>query len=385
MTIRWIFYYLDQSFLLHSKDFPVILEMGLLQFQSFIFLDVELKEKALQGVCRLVEAERKEVSRDQVDSDLLRKSIALFHDLGVYTHHFEPLFLQESESFFVSWSEKEANSEYFATYAENSHRLIEQELTRCDLYALTQNTKHSLSVLLDDHLIRDKQDVLLSEKDLLGLMATENKHALERVYSLLERLQLGSQLKTAFGKYIEEYGSTIVFDADRESEMVSRLLDFKAQLDNTWAESFHKNETLGHTLREAFETFMNKSKKTDSSWGTDNSKTGEMIAKYVDVLLKGGLRVIGRKADDPTVGDEDDEINKQLDKVLDLFRFVHGKAVFEAFYKNDLARRLLMGRSASDDAEKSMLARLKTGKPSFLYASEMYSCIADVGIFRMRL
>jgi hypothetical protein len=45
--------------------------------------------------------------------------------------------------------------------------------------------------------------------------------------------------------------------------------------------------------------------------------------------------------------------------VLDLFRFVHGKAVFEAFYKNDLARRLLMGRSASSEAEKSMLARLK--------------------------
>jgi hypothetical protein len=40
---------------------------------------------------------------------------------------------------------------------------------------------------------------------------------------------------------------------------------------------------------------------------------------------------------------------------------VQGKAVFEAFYKNDLARRLLMGRSASDDAEKSMLERLKRG------------------------
>jgi hypothetical protein len=364
VTIRWIFYYLDQSFLLHSKELPVIHEMGLLQFQRFIFLDAELKEKTLQGACKLVEAERKELFKDQADSDLLRKSIALFHDLGVYALHFEPLFLQESESFLVSWSEKEADSEYFATYAENSHRLIEQELTRCDLYALTQNTKHSLTLLLDDNLIRDKQDVLLSEKDLIGLMATENKHGLERVYSLLERLKLGSQLKKSFGKYIEEHGLAIVFDADSESEMVSRLLDFKAQLDNTWAESFHKNETLGHILREAFESFMNKSKKTESSWGTDNSKTGEMIAKYVDVLLKGGLRVIGRKADDAAIGDEDDEINKQLDKVLDLFRFVHGKAVFEAFYKNDLARRLLMGRSASDDAEKSMLARLKTGKPS---------------------
>ena len=38
-----------------------------------------------------------------------------------------------------------------------------------------------------------------------------------------------------------------------------------------------------------------------------------------------------------------------------------GKDVFEAFYKKDLARRLLLGKSASVDAEKSMLSKLKQG------------------------
>jgi cullin-4 len=90
------------------------------------------------------------------------------------------------------------------------------------------------------------------------------------------------------------------------------------------------------------------------TWGTDNPKPGEMIAKYVDMLLRGGAKAIpatlssagdtaiGREEDDAdgAVGDEDAEISKQLDQVLDLFRFVHGKAVFEAFYKKDLARRL---------------------------------------------
>ena len=36
-----------------------------------------------------------------------------------------------------------------------------------------------------------------------------------------------------------------------------------------------------------------------------------------------------------------------------------GKDVFEAFYKKDLAKRLLLGRSASADAEKGMLTKLK--------------------------
>lgn len=39
---------------------------------------------------------------------------------------------------------------------------------------------------------------------------------------------------------------------------------------------------------------------------------------------------------------------------------MQGKDVFEAFYKKDLAKRLLLGRSASSDAEKAMITKLKT-------------------------
>jgi len=36
-----------------------------------------------------------------------------------------------------------------------------------------------------------------------------------------------------------------------------------------------------------------------------------------------------------------------------------GKDVFEAFYKKDLSKRLLLGNSASIDAEKAMISKLK--------------------------
>jgi cullin-4 len=38
-----------------------------------------------------------------------------------------------------------------------------------------------------------------------------------------------------------------------------------------------------------------------------------------------------------------------------------GKDIFEAFYKRDLAKRLLLNKSASFDAERSMLLKLKDG------------------------
>lgn len=55
----------------------------------------------------------------------------------------------------------------------------------------------------------------------------------------------------------------------------------------------------------------------------------------------------------------EEELERLLDKIMVLFRFIHGKDVFEAFYKKDLAKRLLVGKSASVDAEKSMLSKLK--------------------------
>lgn len=360
VTVRCIFYYLDQSFLLHSKEEPVIREMGLSLFRSYIFSDFWLKDRILQGAYDLIEADREDSGRT-VDTGLLRSTIELFHELDVYVSDFEPLLVAKSKEYFSLWAEQEASG-YLATFADNSHRLIEREFNRCEFYSLNRSTKQKLSELLDQILVSDHEDNLLKQEDVVGLLRSGNKTALERLYSLLERRDWGVRLKPAFNSYIVEEGSGIIFDEEKETEMVSRLLDFKQQLDDTWAASFYRNEELGHTLRESFETFINRGKKSQSSWGTDNPKTGEMIAKYVDMLLKGGWRVLhGRKPEDVALADEDAEINRQLDRVLDLFRFVHGKAVFEAFYKNDLARRLLMGRSASDDAEKSMLARLRTG------------------------
>jgi cullin-4 len=44
---------------------------------------------------------------------------------------------------------------------------------------------------------------------------------------------------------------------------------------------------------------------------------------------------------------------------MDFYYLSKGKDVFEAFYKKDLAKRLLLGKSASIDAEKSMISKVK--------------------------
>ena len=57
----------------------------------------------------------------------------------------------------------------------------------------------------------------------------------------------------------------------------------------------------------------------------------------------------------------EEEVDNILDHTITLFRFIREKDVFERYYKQHLAKRLLFGRSVSDDAERSMITKLKVG------------------------
>lgn len=373
VTIRSIFYYMDQTYLLRNPDFPGITEMGHKFFETHVFRDEVLRPKIMQGVLELIDLDRRSTANERV-SLLLKKSIAMFHDLGVYHADFEPSFITESETFFEQWAAKEASKDHLPSYVRNSHALLDCEITRCDLYSFDRSTRVGLTQWFDQAVVERRHSFLVNEDSVLEILEDNDAISLERVFALLERVGKGTDLGPIFEHYIREEGCAIVFDEKGEPEMVVRLLEFKRQLDHFHKFSFHNNDTIGNGLHKSFEFFINKTKKSQANWDTDNAKPGEMIAKHVDLLLKGGVKAIPRLAsaakdasgaveddyDDEKGADEDTEINHHLSLALDLFRFIHGKAVFEAFYKKDLARRLLMGRSASNDAERNMLSRLKT-------------------------
>ena len=130
--------------------------------------------------------------------------------------------------------------------------------------------------------------------------------------------------------------------------MVQDLLRFKSQLNDVLSKAFFTApalkqseewpEKFSNTLKESFGSFMNRRQ----------NKPAELIARFIDKMLKAGTKEVS-----------EEELESTLDQVLVLFRFIHGKDVFEAFYKKDLAKRLLLGKSASFDLEKSMLGKLR--------------------------
>jgi cullin 3 len=68
-----------------------------------------------------------------------------------------------------------------------------------------------------------------------------------------------------------------------------------------------------------------------------------------------------------------------LDKTITVFRFLTDKDVFERYYKGHLAKRLLHGRSVSDDAERGMLAKLKV-ECGFQFTQKLEGMFHDMKI-----
>lgn len=79
-----------------------------------------------------------------------------------------------------------------------------------------------------------------------------------------------------------------------------------------------------------------------------NPKSPEYLSLFIDDKLKKGVK-----------GMSEQEIELVLDKSMVLFRFLQEKDVFERYYKQHLAKRLLLNKSVSDDWEKNMISKLK--------------------------
>ncbi len=147
-----------------------------------------------------------------------------------------------------------------------------------------------------------------------------------------------AMLRTTFGEHIKKRVEAIVLDKSRDEEMVTRLLDFKVGLDEAIAISFKGDDLFAGTLRDAY------------AWGVNRreNKPPELIAKHLDVLLKSGNKTM-----------TDAQMETALNNALILFRFTRDKDMFEEFYTRHFAKRLLLNKSASSDAEMSMLLKLK--------------------------
>lgn len=373
ITIRSAFSFLDRSFVLNTKKYPSINDLLLHLYRKMVFSresggESEIGQMVVSGMCRLVEQDRRGDSA--FAPKLLHESINMLKVLGVYGSKFETAFLAESAKFFHDFA-KDQSEQGLKNYISACEQLLTREDSRCNTFNFDSTTKVLLLEKAHQILIKDYSSLLLNAGDVARLLEQNESESMRALYKLLGLSKLQEKLKEPWEDYIRQAGAVIVTDTEKGDDMVIRLLQFRRTLDTIIRDAFSGDMEFHYGMRNAFAKFIND-KKIASTWDTGTSKVGEMIAKHIDMLLRGGLKALpstllsdskdrsaAEKSGQASTGDEDAELDRQLDQALELFRFIEGKDVFEAFYKKDLARRLLMGRSASQDAERNMLSKLK--------------------------
>nr|KYP65890.1 Cullin-4A [Cajanus cajan] len=84
-----------------------------------------------------------------------------------------------------------------------------------------------------------------------------------------------------------------------------------------------------------------------------------------------------RLKDPVEFGVSEDDIEITLDKVMMLFRYLQEKDEFESYYKRHLAKRLLYGKTVSDDVERSFIVKLRT-ECGYQFTSKLEGMFTDM-------
>ncbi|KAK7475514.1 hypothetical protein BaRGS_00033270 [Batillaria attramentaria] len=338
IMIRSIFLFLDRTYVLQTSSILSIWDMGLDLFRTHIISHPVVESRTVDGLLSLIERER---CGETVNRQLLKNLLRMLTDLQIYQEAFERKFLDATERLYSAEGQQLMQERDVPEYLCHVDKRLNEENERL-LYYLDSSTKKPLVACVEKQLLEYHLTNIL-QKGLDQLLDENRVGDLTLMYQLFSRVRDGlKELCTAFSAYIKKTGRLIVVnpsnDAEKDKDMVQNLLDFKDKIDNIIEVCFAQNQTFVNAMKESFENFINQRQ----------NKPAEFIAKYVDSKLRAGNKEA-----------TEEELEKLLDKIMVLFRFIHGKDVFEAFYKKDLAKRLLVGKSASVDAEKSMLSKLK--------------------------
>ncbi|KAJ8923549.1 hypothetical protein NQ315_010127 [Exocentrus adspersus] len=321
IMIRSIFLYLDRTYVLQNPNIASIWDMGLELFSKHILLNTLVQTRVVEGLLMLIEKERQ---GDKVDRTLLKSLLRMLTDLQIYDKAFEQKFLQSTERLYAAEGQRLMQELEVPDYLAHVDKRINEENERV-LHYLDSGTKYQLIHTVEKQLLSEHVTNIL-QKGLDQLLSENRISDLTLLYQLLSRVKNGlTELCTAFNSFIKTRGRTIVIDPEKDKTMVQELLDFKDAMDNIVATCFNKNEKFSNSLKEAFEHFINQR----------TNKPAELIAKFVDSKLRAGNKEA-----------TEEELERLLDRIMVLFRFIH-------------AKRLLVGKSASVDAEKSMLSKLK--------------------------
>nr|GMD27479.1 cullin-3A [Ipomoea batatas]GMD28719.1 cullin-3A [Ipomoea batatas] len=356
--IRDILMYMDRTFVPSTHKTPVH-ELGLNLWRDNIIHSSKIQTRLLNTLLELIFRER---TGEVINWGLMRNIIKMLTDLGpsVYQEDFEKPFLEVSADFYKAESQKIIECCDCAEYLKRAEKRLNEEIERVSHYLDAKSEDKITSVMeremIANHMLRL---VHMENSGLVNMLLDDKCEDLKRMYGLFRRVPNGlSTIRDLMASHIRETGKQLVTDPEKLKdpvEFVSCLLEEKDKYDNIISMSFNNDKTFQNALNSSFEFFINL-----------NPRSPEFISLFVDDKLRKGLK-----------GVSEEDVDIMLDKVMMLFRYLQEKDVFEKYYKQHLAKRLLSGKTISDDAERGLIVKLKT-ECGYQFTSKLEGMFTDM-------
>uniref|UniRef100_A0A4W6F3Y2 Cullin 3 n=1 Tax=Lates calcarifer TaxID=8187 RepID=A0A4W6F3Y2_LATCA len=344
VMIRDILMYMDRVYV-QQNNVENVYNLGLIIFRDQVVRYGCIRDHLRQTLLDMIARERK---GEVVDRGAIRNACQMLMILGlegrsVYEEDFEAPFLEMSAEFFQMESQKFLAENSASVYIKKVEARINEEIERV-MHCLDKSTEEPIVKVVERELISKhmKTIVEMENSGLVHMLKNGKTDDLACMYKLFSRVPNG--LKTmceCMSSYLREQGKALVSEEGEGKnpvDYIQGLLDLKSRFDRFLQESFNNDRLFKQTIAGDFEYFLNL-----------NSRSPEYLSLFIDDKLKKGVK-----------GLTEQEVESILDKAMVLFRFMQEKDVFERYYKQHLARRLLTNKSVSDDSEKNMISKLKT-------------------------
>ncbi|CAG9317372.1 unnamed protein product [Blepharisma stoltei] len=381
--IRRIFSYLDRY---HVKDFKkaTLTQAGLNIFKKEVF--DEVSDLVRIALINEITKERESIA---IDRDRLKKCLFCFVQMGLsnaeivkvqessekrdrlvwkgnpdlkyYETIFEKTFLEDTRIFFATKSSLYITSLSCPEFLNKAKLIIEQEEERADKLFEPSTKPKLMNYIIDELVANNAQSLADMEGTGCLEMFKHDKRGELRIMFLLfkKRENTLENITSKMGPYIISRGSSIVENQELQQDAIAytkRLLDFKNEIDSLLEYAFENHHLFQRCRDIAFQDFMNKC-----------PFSAPYIASYCDNEMRKGIK-----------GVSEADIEQRMINIVKLFSCLHDRDIFIRNYTRFLAKRLLDGTSLSDDAEQSMIAKLKVecGSTTVSKIANMYQDIA---------
>ena len=286
---------------------------------------------------------------------------------NVYEQDWERIFLGTTQEFYRNESLTYLSSNSATAYVAKATKRLEEEKERSSALALPATTEAPLQNIVETELIeRHARNLVdMDNSGFAALLKDDTKlEEMRDMYDLFVRVPSSvDNLRDALSERIKTDGRKLIEDQQKGSSdppaFVRGVLAMRERYDKIVSTSFRGEKKTQKRMRESFEDFLNV-----------DARASSCLAVYVDELLRTGLR-----------GATEEQVNDELQKVIVVFRYLSDKDVFESFYKQHLAKRLLGNRSVSDDAERAMVSNLKA-ECGYQFTSKLEGMFNDMRISR---